>query len=723
MAVFVFKSDAPIKKIDEDLLNRSNFSKSLADAILSYHEKESIVTGLYGKWGSGKSSVINMCLEQIKQSSESLPDKNKPVVINFNPWNYSDQSQLVFQFFKQLSIALKKNEPGSDLSKIADRFEIYAEFFGAMAVIPEASISVFSAIMSKATKLLGSNKKKLADLKKLDLEGIRGELNSLLAKQERKIIIVIDDIDRLTSTEIRQIFQLVKMLGDFPNTVYLLSFDAEVVVESLKDVQAGLGQEYLEKIVQIPFELPDASLQLVYEFLSKNINILLQDTADGQWDDNYFQNIFHSGFNQFFSNLRDVTRYINTLRFGFGAVKEYVNLADFMAITALQVFEPEVYRGIRDNKGVFSGVISESLNSTEQEINQLKVRCDEILARSKRLDEIVVKEFLTQLFPKLLKVYGNTFYGNDFLSGWRLKGRICSPDIFDVFFKLSLADNEISNWEMRAILSASNDRLGFAKALIGLKEGGRIIRFLERMEDFTRDEIPEENIYPIVHMLMETGDYFPKGREIDYYLDSSMRISRITTQLGKRLSQVQRFEMYKSIFQQVDNSLAVMIKKIAIFSQENDPNSGHIAPINERSINPEQLKIIQKIGLDKIRDFARNKNLIGHRDLLSILYRWRDFSGGSYDEPRAFLEGKLNTASNLINVARCFIAEGQSQGANDYVPQNTNSVDLRDVHNFLDLDSVIPKIRQLIHSDCLTKEEVIDVQLFIDTCDGKIQEF
>jgi predicted KAP-like P-loop ATPase len=166
-----------------------------------------------------------------------------------------------------------------------------------------------------------------------------------------------------------------------------------------------------------------------------------------------------------------------------------------------------------------------------------------------------------------------------------------------------------------------------------------------------------------------------------------------------------------------------MIKKIAIFSQENNPDSERLAPIDERSINPEQLKVIEKIGLDKIRDFARNKNLIENRDLLSILYRWRDFTGGSYKEPKRFLRGKLDTANNLINVVKCFITEGQSIGGDDYVAQKTKSVNLNNVRDFLDLDSLMPEIRHLIHVDCLTKEEATDIQIFIDTYDGKVDRF
>ena len=67
---------------------------------------------------------------------------------------------------------------------------------------------------------------------------------------------IIDDIDRLTNTQIRDIFQLVKQVGNFPNIIYVLSMDREVVCRALESVHDIDGAEYLEKIVQIPFEIP-----------------------------------------------------------------------------------------------------------------------------------------------------------------------------------------------------------------------------------------------------------------------------------------------------------------------------------------------------------------------------------------------------------------------------------------------------------------------------------
>jgi len=100
----MFKSDKPITSHKEDILNRYLFAQSLGNAILSYKniEKNSIVIGLFGAWGSGKTSIINMTLEHIDLVSKNKTEYEKPIIVKFNPWNYSDQNQLVTQFFKYL---------------------------------------------------------------------------------------------------------------------------------------------------------------------------------------------------------------------------------------------------------------------------------------------------------------------------------------------------------------------------------------------------------------------------------------------------------------------------------------------------------------------------------------------------------------------------------------------------------------------------------------------
>lgn len=79
------------------------------------------------------------------------------------------------------------------------------------------------------------------------LESVRNDINKLILEKNRKIIVIIDDIDRLSDFEIRQIFQLVKLLANFPKTIYLLSFDKNIVVNALEEIQGISGEKFSKK--------------------------------------------------------------------------------------------------------------------------------------------------------------------------------------------------------------------------------------------------------------------------------------------------------------------------------------------------------------------------------------------------------------------------------------------------------------------------------------------
>ena len=421
----MFRADQPINTHTEDLLSRYSFAKALAKAILSYELNDTISVGLFGEWGSGKTSLINLTLEEIK----TLLQQKEPFIIKFNPWNFSDQNQLIQQFFNELSLVLCRDDSAERHVKIGRTIQKYARFFEPFDYVP--TVSIIGKI-AKALKGVGKATEKAGEEGLKNLSAVKSELNILLRDIDTKIVIVIDDIDRLNNTEIRQIFQLVKSLADFPNTIYLLSFDKNVVINALKKVQEGSGNDYLEKVIQVPFEIPQISKQEVEHFLFKKLDELIRDIPEGRWDQTYWGNIYHSGLKHLFQNIRDVNRYLNTLSFGFSLVKDEVNPIDFIAITAIQVFIPNLYKSIKDNKDLFSGV-RDSYQRSEEVRKEEETRIQEILEQVDQIPPDILTDFLQRLFPKR----ENVGYSHSFLESWRKQGRICSPDLFDTYFKLN----------------------------------------------------------------------------------------------------------------------------------------------------------------------------------------------------------------------------------------------------------------------------------------------
>ena len=716
----MFNPDQPIKSKKEDVLGRDQFAKSLGDAILSYNEKDSLVIGLFGAWGSGKTSIINMAVEHIEDVASKNRTDAKPIVIKFNPWNFSDQNQLIIQFFKQLSTVLKRQD-GTGAKKAGKKMETYAKCISPFALLP--NVAPFASIISGVFKITGCAAKSYGNLKSSDLNTIREELNKLLEKQAHKIIVVIDDVDRLNNTEIRQIFQLVKSLGNFSNTIYLLAFDRDVVINALTKVQEGSGAEYLEKVVQVPFEMPLIPKSYTEHLLFSQLNKLLKDIPKNGVDQTYWRDIYQGGLKHFFRNIRDVNRYINSLRFSFDMVKGEVNAVDLFAITGIQVFMPEVYYGIRDNKDIFSGAADSSYSINKDALNkQAKKRCDEIIGRADDDLQEVLKDFLKIIFPKLDILYYNINYGSDSMNNWRRDSRICSPDIFDTYFMLSLPEGEISKKEIETILSLGNDPLSFAEALLKLNEDGRIMMFLNRLEDYTRSDIPKENIENIITVLMDIGDLFPEGDTEFFGIDTLMGILRISNQLSHRFdSPDRRFRIYKRAIEKSTKSLHTIVFAVGVQGQQHGKYTydNNPEPVEKQTVNAVQLEKLETLACRKIENWAEDGRLAKHRHLMYILFRWSEW--GEKDKITNFIKNMIKNDDGLIDFIAAFLNKHTAYGVSKV--EISWVIDIKEIKPFVDLKEVGPRMRKLLsspHFEALDNQKKIGIKRFLDTMNGKI---
>src|SRR5262249_23516853 len=149
-----------------------------------------------------------------------------------------------------------------------------------------------------------------------------------------KIIIIMDNISRLYPFEIKQIFQIVKSIGNFVYTSYLLALDKNQVIRAIDQMDGFGGNEFLEKIVQLPFEVPPILQQDLEKIFADRIINIVKTVPQDAFNSEYWADIYNSSLKYFFENCRDITRYTNTLNFSYPRLRDVVNPVDFFALTA-----------------------------------------------------------------------------------------------------------------------------------------------------------------------------------------------------------------------------------------------------------------------------------------------------------------------------------------------------------------------------------------------------
>lgn len=711
----MFTSDLPITNKKQDKLGRIAFAESLGKAILDYKEEDSCVLGLYGPWGSGKTSVINMTVEHI----ENAQHENKPIVMRFNPWNYSDQNQLIAQFFKELARVLHTKDSGKGFENAAKLLDIYAAAISPLAYIPNPQTPL-AIIQRKACQSLADLLKLFADRK--SLQDLKCELNKILGKHKQKIIVIIDDTDRLNNSEIRQIFQLIKSLADFKNTIYLLAFDRDVVVKALEKVQEGNGNEYLEKVVQVPFAIPAIPVVEVHRFLFTSLDSIIKDIPQEKFDNKYWTNIYHSGLRIFFKTIRDVIRFINIFKFKYFLLKDDANVIDLIAITAIQVFLPDLHSKIRDNKSMFvEGYKDRGDGQDKKQV--IKNAFDEIVKRNaKEYSPASITELLQELFPKIESFHKNISFGDSFDSNWRKDGRICSDDNFDIYFQLGISSGQISKSEIEHIVESAEDLNQFKSMIDQSLREGKVSTVLERMLDYS-EGVSENKIRNVVTVLLDIGDSFPRGDEGMWSFGNDTRVARVNYFYTKGLKDKQKcFEIFRDAILATENSIYTIVDAIVWLGWDHGKltKSGP-KPEEERRINEKQLAELEVIACQKIKDWSEDGKLLKSQGLLSTLYRWEDWAGSK--AVKDYVEEVIKSDEGLVDFIEKFPSPVKSQSMGEYGYKIHYEVNMKSIEHFVELESVVTRLRQIQASNRfaeISENKQKAISLVLDTYDGKV---
>jgi hypothetical protein len=452
-----FCSDIPICKAVDDKLNRSHFADTIAESLLSNNSLDNLVVLLNGRWGSGKTSLINL----IKESIISV-DHNQainlitPVIIDYSPWNCLSQDAIIGQFLNTLSNGFRGEKIKQFLRTIKKSL-LSKEVLGLLDFIPLPSP------ITSSIKIVANTFKAYSDSitgNKNDLEVKKEQVEKALSKSKFRFLVFVDDLDRLNDSEIRLVMQLIKSVCCFPNITYILSFDKQIVASALCNEQSGEkvgGENYLEKIVQVEFDLPPVRANDIMDITLSDVEQLLGERTN-QIDKRRFETFLTYGLFSKFETIRQEKRFINLLSFSLGSFDSEIDYIDLIVITYLRSIDQRII-GILSNYRPW--LFGRSYNSYQQDFsNNEKQFYKELDSTNFKGTD---KYLLGTLFPYMFSCCPDKI-GNDYLTG-----KLCNQKRFNYYLYSTLDNDDISIESVKAILK-SKDATIILEFIDSLKE-------------------------------------------------------------------------------------------------------------------------------------------------------------------------------------------------------------------------------------------------------------
>lgn len=729
-------NDKAIDNLKADLLGRSSFAKHVADIIkhTCLSQTHSFVFGLYGSWGDGKTSFVNLVKEcfskaqsnqQVKNNKRhcifdilvnglikiplflfilffsfenyllkydffinllestyninyniyflffysfllkiilliliikaprfSFPNccsnknvnqaeiKNNIQIIDFAPWNMIDEKTLLENFFTTIKKSLLKNTCDGEVNKQITKY--------INAIIKKCSNGIVDFDV----------------FKEKDIAAIKEDLEKVLESSNSKIIVFIDDIDRLEDKEVCLIFKLVKSIANLPNISYFLSFDKDIVATALNKHHEGNGEKYLEKIIQVPFSLPNIREYKLEKILKSEIKEFIDKNTEinEQWKEKYKNSweyaVYYKFFN-FLKNPRSIKRYINLVKINYNnSLKNEINIVDFFLLLIFQLEHTQVYSFIKDNKLFFTYLCDNSRTPTtesrEQEIKKYKQELDSILEQYSVNKQDMLKGIICFLFPTIKNIYKDiTIIRPESVSGYNINGRICSSENFDKFFWFDCDENDITLSEMREYIALSIDVKLFSDKLLELNAKNKLKIFLGKLEEYIANDIPLENIHNIIKAFFDKGDYFDNTYDDFLSLNIHAYIYRIIIDL-LNLKIDNQIEVLKDCISN-NESIFPMVQFIGFLADSVKEGSQYKQKYaNKTNIKPLINSVLSEIynlannDIENIDDKKKsfNGHIISHPMIRNILWFW--YHNGDIEKLKSYVDKITDSEKKLL---------------------------------------------------------------------------
>ena len=406
--------DTPIRYVEDDHLGYSDYAKAVAKFMNDTDcSQSSFSIGIEGVWGQGKTSFVNLLKSELKEYGY--------IIVDFNARASANCNEIQEDFLASLRNSLSNYYVGISgvIKKYGKALQVTEEYNPALKFFQIGSWPNLSSSWES--------------------------LDKAIKNTGRRVVICLDDLDRLTGEEIMEVCKVVDKNGSFPNVFYIVSYD-KVYVQNILGSYLELEKtdDFLDKYINIEFSLP----KKVYLVLLGELLKYFEDSINKK----EFVNVSIDTIRQFFarnakiieprlSTMRDVKRFYNQFRFDYQPVQNDVRFEDYFFLELIKYRYKEEYEKLR-----CGDYTSKGAKMYDKEINYKKELI--YLNSLDENDSPQCWDILLRLFP-LAK---NKTYSDDwYQSRWN---RICNVLSYDIYF-YQQSEGVIYNKDLQGLFQMS----------------------------------------------------------------------------------------------------------------------------------------------------------------------------------------------------------------------------------------------------------------------------
>jgi hypothetical protein len=513
-------------------------------------------------------------------------------LIDFNPWMFSGAQQLVEPFFRELAAQLKLKP---DLNVIGKDLEEYGEMFAGLGWVPLIGPWIERGhVLNKA----------ISGILKRQGKGVaakRAELNKRLAEASKPVLVVLDDIDRLSTSEIRDVFKLVRLTASFPKVIYLVAFDRQRVESALAE-DGITGRDYLEKILQLAVDLPAIPPEILERQIFSVLDSALASVENpGPFDHDAWPDIFTEIVRPLIGNMRDVRRYSVAVHGTLKGLGGQIAVTDVYALEAVRLFLPDVFSRLH--------TAADALTDSSRTINdpEPKTRITELVDSAGPRSKLV-RDLIERLFPAAKRHLEGSAFGREWKGQWLKDRRVANEDILRLYLERVVGQSlgELAHAEKVWGILADHDALDAYLRSIPKESLQDVIAKLEVYQQ----DFDAHHAIPATIVLLNLMPDIPERQLGMFELPTSWVVRRVIYRLLKPLNGPEAVEQaVRQILPRV-KSLSSKFELLTLV--------GHKKDIGRGLISEAVATQLERIWRNEVRA-ASVDDLIKEKELLRIL--------------------------------------------------------------------------------------------------------